>query len=143
MTDLKPTEIVGKFGGLEFSLDSQFALGTEVYFNGFGSIEGENYKPLQKDGEVKVVYKVQPIQANLVMYEHGVKMGESLAEFKKKSPSQLQRSKWYLIWEKTYQPKYPDFDSFYGRVMDRISEIQSSILDGELSLSKFLLKESK
>ena len=143
MTNLNPTEIVGKFGGLEFSLDSQFALGTEVYFNGFGSIEGENYKPLQKDGEVKVIYKVQPIQANLVLYNHGQKVGETLAEFKKKSPSQIQRSKWYLIWEKSYQTTYPDFDVFYMKVMDRISEIQSSILDGDLSLAKFLLKESK
>lgn len=128
-----------KFSGAQIELPKALGLGDEVVYQGNGEVVTENRKNNQ-DGSHILISTVRPVFLDIKAMSQGSSIPklETKTISGSKSLSKKQREKWYLIYEQQYTGQYPDFNSFYESVMERIGHLQSLILDGDLTMRSLL-----
>lgn len=107
----------------------------DVSFTGRGEVISINNKG---DREIMTI---SPHEIYIAKQEGHITKIETISGGKpeSKSASKRFRDKLYLIWsDKGYKSKYPEFDTFYAKVMDRLDHLQTLILEDQFTLKGFL-----
>lgn len=131
------TEYRYKFSGSQMEIEQELDVDKNVVWLGEAEIV-KNEDRSQQDGKWVRIYTLRPKLGQIKQPDTAFYEEPKPSVAKRKSLSQRERDKWYLIWEQEYTHKYKDFDTFYTTVKERIMEIQSLILEGEISVKEFL-----